>query len=494
MSTSLAPVQLELTQAAPKPVRATRDHHFLECLFDVLAVIAAWQLTLGVRVLLNPFMSLHLTRATLANIAPPLWGVVLLWIIAALWLNVYRHTSDELSRGASLLRLLESVIVFGSVTIVVTFFSRSVGADLSRSFVLLFLPVCLVTLTVARYLCAFAALTVEKQWPSERIAVVAPERHGQAVMERIRHFGGGSLAGLIVPATTAEESSAGGTVLGTTPRLAELINSASIDRIIILEQELSEAELQHCVSVSKRMGVIVTRIIGLPERDARPQISERYGLRLLELKPVAFTRGQELLKRSFDIAASLGLLLLLAPLLLLIAVLVKSSSKGSILYRSTRAGKGGRHFQFLKFRTMYSGNESRKGLEAKNEKGGHIFKIKNDPRVTPVGRILRRWSLDELPQLVNVLLGDMSMVGPRPLPANDLDPDGQSKDFQSWAEQRSRVLPGITGLWQIRGRSELPFEKMVEYDVEYIRDWSLALDLRILLETPIVLITGRGAY
>jgi lipopolysaccharide/colanic/teichoic acid biosynthesis glycosyltransferase len=114
--------------------------------------------------------------------------------------------------------------------------------------------------------------------------------------------------------------------------------------------------------------------------------------------------------------------------------------------------------------------------------------------VTAVGRVLRRWSLDELPQLVNVLIGDMSLVGPRPLPARDLDPDGQSKEFATWAEQRSRVLPGITGLWQVRGRSDLPFDQMVMLDVNYIRDWSLSLDFRILLETPLVMLTGRGAY
>jgi lipopolysaccharide/colanic/teichoic acid biosynthesis glycosyltransferase len=133
-------------------------------------------------------------------------------------------------------------------------------------------------------------------------------------------------------------------------------------------------------------------------------------------------------------------------------------------------------------------------LARQNEKRGHIFKIRNDPRVTPVGRILRRYSLDELPQLVNVLCGEMSMVGPRPLPAEDLDADGQSKGFERWARERSQVLPGITGLWQIRGRSDLDFEQMVELDTLYIRRWSLGLDLRILLETPVAVFSGRGAY
>jgi lipopolysaccharide/colanic/teichoic acid biosynthesis glycosyltransferase len=138
--------------------------------------------------------------------------------------------------------------------------------------------------------------------------------------------------------------------------------------------------------------------------------------------------------------------------------------------------------------------EREAALAALNEKRCHIFKIRNDPRVTPVGRFLRRYSLDELPQLFNVLRGDMSLVGPRPLPANDLDPGGQSHEFAIWAEQRSRVLPGITGLWQVEGRSSLSFEQMVVLDLEYIRSWSLLLDLKLLARTPKVIVTGKGAF
>jgi exopolysaccharide biosynthesis polyprenyl glycosylphosphotransferase len=349
-------------------------------------------------------------------------------------------------------------------------------------------------LTLGRYAGLIASWNVERHWPiSERVAVIADHSGSHILIDRIRHFGG-VLAGLIVPPGTEEEGDLAVPVLGSTSKLAELINSAKIDRLILLEHQLTQEQIYECCAISKRMGVIVTRVIGLAEPDARPAISERYGLRLLELKPILFTQKQEFLKRTFDVVCSAVLLVLLAPLLAAIAILVKATSRGPVLYCSNRVGRGGRHFQFLKFRSMFTGMEDRRAVAALNEKKGHIFKIKNDPRVTPIGRILRRTSMDELPQLVNVLLGHMSMVGPRPLPAHDLDPDGQSKDFRTWAEQRSRVVPGITGLWQIRGRSELPFEKMVELDVQYIREWSLALDLRILLETPVVLVTGRGAY
>jgi lipopolysaccharide/colanic/teichoic acid biosynthesis glycosyltransferase len=143
---------------------------------------------------------------------------------------------------------------------------------------------------------------------------------------------------------------------------------------------------------------------------------------------------------------------------------------------------------------MYSQTQTHQDLAALNEKNGHLFKVKNDPRVTPLGRFLRRYSLDELPQLCNVLIGDMSLVGPRPLPVEDLEPDGMSRDFREWAEARAQVLPGITGLWQIKGRSNLAFEQLLRWDLEYIRNWSLALDVRILLATPMAVLRTRGAY
>jgi lipopolysaccharide/colanic/teichoic acid biosynthesis glycosyltransferase len=194
-----------------------------------------------------------------------------------------------------------------------------------------------------------------------------------------------------------------------------------------------------------------------------------------------------------DVAVASALILLLTPLMISVAILVKVTSRGPILYRAPRVGRGGRYFTFLKFRTMNAGL-ARQPLGSANEKDGHLFKMRNDPRVTPLGRFLRRYSIDELPQLFNVLAGEMSLVGPRPLPAEDLDPDGLSSRFAAWSEQRASVPPGITGLWQIRGRSELPFSDLIKYDLEYVHHWSLALDLKILLQTPPFVLSGKGAY
>jgi lipopolysaccharide/colanic/teichoic acid biosynthesis glycosyltransferase len=275
-----------------------------------------------------------------------------------------------------------------------------------------------------------------------------------------------------------------------------MINREHLGRIIIAGP-VSDEEIDECCRVSKRMGVIVSRAISTPvavAEDARIEFAILYGMHVLDLRPVAFTRTQEMIKRAFDILAASLLLLLNLPVILAAAIAIKLTSPGPILYNSPRVGKGGRHFMFLKFRTMTQERMDRTCVSGCNEQSGHIFKIRNDPRVTPVGRILRRYSIDELPQLLNVLMAQMSLIGPRPLPIEDLDPDGMSKRFAIWAEQRSRVQPGITGLWQVSGRSDAGFERMMELDIRYIKEWSLTLDIVIMLQTPRAVFTGRGAY
>ncbi|AFZ35023.1 exopolysaccharide biosynthesis polyprenyl glycosylphosphotransferase [Stanieria cyanosphaera PCC 7437] len=196
-------------------------------------------------------------------------------------------------------------------------------------------------------------------------------------------------------------------------------------------------------------------------------------------------------KRAFDIVVSILLLFILSGPMLISAILIKLDSPGSVFYKQTRVGLKGKCFQVWKFRTMVeNASELQKQLEAKNEvKGGVLFKIKDDPRITKVGRFLRRYSLDELPQLFNVLQGDMSLVGPRPLPVRDVEKFSQHHFF------RHEVLPGITGLWQVSGRSDIEnSEEVFKLDFAYIKNWSLTLDLKILLQTFQVVVTSKGAY
>jgi lipopolysaccharide/colanic/teichoic acid biosynthesis glycosyltransferase len=194
-------------------------------------------------------------------------------------------------------------------------------------------------------------------------------------------------------------------------------------------------------------------------------------------------------KRTFDATVSLLVLAVGLPLWLLIALLIKLDSRGSVLYLDRRVGVGEQEFPMFKFRTMIQGADRlQTRLEDENEAGGALFKIRDDPRVTRVGALLRRLSLDELPQVLNVLRGEMSLVGPRPLPLRDY------AKLESWHRKRYLVLPGITGLWQISGRSNLSFDDLVRLDFYYLENWSIWLDISILVKTIPAVLGARGAY
>jgi exopolysaccharide biosynthesis polyprenyl glycosylphosphotransferase len=215
------------------------------------------------------------------------------------------------------------------------------------------------------------------------------------------------------------------------------------------------------------------------------------GTPTIKFSPPLVTGFDFLVKRCFDFVVSVFLIILISPILLAIAIIVKLDSPGPFFYKQERVGLHGRRFKALKFRTMYiNADQLQKELEARNEmQDGVLFKMKDDPRITKVGKFLRRSSLDELPQLFNVLLGEMSLVGPRPLPLRDV------QKFSEHHFIRQEVLPGITGLWQVSGRSNITsFEEVVRLDTFYIENWSIWLDMQILLRTALVLLQKKGAY
>ncbi len=220
------------------------------------------------------------------------------------------------------------------------------------------------------------------------------------------------------------------------------------------------------------------------ERRHEPISDSAVVVPLVQLPPI-----YRIAKRAVDIVVSGTLLLLLLPLFALIVVAVKVTSKGPVLYRATRIGAGGRPLRFIKFRTMYvDADERKRALAAQNEREGPIFKIRNDPRITSVGRWLRKFSLDELPQLIHVFTGEMSLVGPRPhLP-------GEVAGYDEPTYERLSVKPGLTCYWQVQGRSDLSYEKWIELDLSYVRQMNMWTDLKILAKTPIAVVLGRGAY
>ncbi len=278
--------------------------------------------------------------------------------------------------------------------------------------------------------------------------------------------------------------------LGTLANLDEVLRSERIDEVIIADSDFPQLEAVELVDRCHRRGVRVRIAPSTMEiLIHRAEFVPGSGVPLFELGSPTFEGIDFALKRAFDLIGATLLLIVLSPLLALIMLAVRVTSRGPIVFRSTRRGIGQRPFACLKFRTMHTDAEQRQAdLDELNEASGALFKIRDDPRLTRVGRILRRYSLDELPQLVNVLRGEMSLVGPRPLPERDYEM------LEEWHRKRYLVLPGITGLWQVSGRSELDFDDLVHLDFIYLERWSLALDLTIILKTIPAVISRRGAY
>ena len=264
----------------------------------------------------------------------------------------------------------------------------------------------------------------------------------------------------------------------------------AVDEVLIADPDFPQEQAVELVDRCPRHGVRVRVAPSTMEiLMDRVEFVPGQALPLFELKPPVFEGLDFAVKRSFDLVGGALLLALLSPLMLLIALGIKLTSRGPVLYRSIRPGIGGKPFACLKFRTMQRDAEHvQDELEEHNEQAGALFKIRQDPRVTPVGRLLRRFSLDELPQLFNVLRGEMSLVGPRPLPQRDYD------RLEDWHRKRYLVLPGMTGLWQVSGRSELDFDELVRLDFLYLERWSVWLDLSIILKTVPAVVRARGAW
>jgi exopolysaccharide biosynthesis polyprenyl glycosylphosphotransferase len=277
---------------------------------------------------------------------------------------------------------------------------------------------------------------------------------------------------------------------GPLETLEQRFEENSIDEVLIADPDFPQGEAVDLVDRCHRNGVRVRVAPSTMEiLMDRVEFVPGQTLPLFELKPPVFEGIDFAVKRSFDLLIAISILLVMSPALIVSALLIRFTSRGPIFYRSIRPGLGGMPFSCFKFRTMYEDADTRQAeLEERNEAGGAIFKMRNDPRVTPVGRFLRRWSLDELPQLLNVIRGEMSLVGPRPLPARDYE------RLEDWHRKRYLVLPGMTGLWQVSGRSELDFDELVRLDFLYLERWSVWLDMAIILRTIPAVLRAKGAW
>ena len=280
-----------------------------------------------------------------------------------------------------------------------------------------------------------------------------------------------------------------GDPLGTITDLPGICAQRGVDRVLVAFSQSSPAwviEMLRRLPANVRISV-VPRLFELVTWQSN--IEELHGLTVMDVAPPSLGPISRAVKRSLDIAVGSGTLLLVAPFMLVAAIAIKTTSPGPVFFRQDRVGYKGKTFRIIKFRTMQTGSDEIKiDLRDHNDVDGPLFKLHNDPRVTPIGRFLRSYSLDEVPQLINVVRGKMSLVGPRPFV-----PD-ESAGIDGWAARRFEVRPGMTGLWQVSGRSDLPFEELRQLDYAYVASWSLWWDLKILWHTPGTVLRRHGAY
>jgi exopolysaccharide biosynthesis polyprenyl glycosylphosphotransferase len=383
------------------------------------------------------------------------------------------------------------------LTAVVAVASYGANAEFARGYVLLALPLVTITGLAGRYMLRVRLFVLRKRGECmRRVVVLGYERPVASLcvqLSRERYHGMAVVGALLPPGHPQTGGPAELTVpvYGTFDDIADAVRAARADTVAVLPcPEMDSAALRRLSWELERTGTdLVVASALLDVAGPRTSIRPVDGLPMLHVDRAELTGARRLVKGFFDrLVGTLGLLAI-APFIGAVALLVRLTSPGPALFAQTRVGKDGTEFTLYKLRTMYSDAEARLAeLDGLNEHDGLMFKMRNDPRVTPVGRFLRRFSIDELPQLINVVLGQMSLVGPRPpLPS-------EVAQYEWDVYRRLAVKPGITGLWQVSGRSDLSWEDTVRLDLRYVENWSLTFDLVILLRTVTALVRSSGAY
>ncbi|HEX3278557.1 MAG TPA: sugar transferase [Thermoleophilaceae bacterium] len=431
---------------------------------DALAVVAAWLIVASL-----PFSSLHVTWWIAAYV--PFFALVAK--AAGLYdrdqFVLHKTTLDEAPKLVGVAAIY-ALTMEGMQTIHYT----------GGSHPLWMWGVFTVTLVLFR---GFARFVAVRTTPTERVLVIGDAATAAAIR---RKLSANPALNATVIGRVGEREETGDRpdkVLGTLAELPELVERHEIERVIVEPVEQPGGDVVDVIRLASACGVRVAVLPHMLEAiGTSVDFDDLGGQMLLGVRNFGLSPSSRVLKRCFDVVVAVVALILLSPLLLVIAAAIKLTSRGPALFRQTRVGRQGRDFEVLKFRTMVSDADQRKQELADLNQAAPMFKIANDPRITRIGQFLRRRSLDELPQLLNVLRGDMSIVGPRPLIGDE------DRLFSGWQRRRYHVAPGITGPWQILGSSRVPMSDMVTIDYLYCANWSLWLDTKILLRTiPYVL-------
>jgi len=400
---------------------------------------------------------------------------------------IYRTRTITVELG----RLLRTFAILVLVAAAAQFLWKERERELSRLLFVLYYGIAYLLLAMNRVAIRLAARAARRRGYNTRsMAVAGTSDMGRGVVEAIAAHPewGYVFAGYVLD--DDERAPSGAHVLGRLAELPAVLEREVLDEVVIAVPGARLDRIEQAVQVCEEQGVAVKVLLDFfPNRTSRIEVEELEGMPVLSFASAPNAMAPLAAKRTFDVVVSALAVLFLAPLFLGIAVAVKLESRGPTLFRQRRVGLNGRAFWMYKFRSMCDGAEAlQPALEAQNEMaGGPAFKMRADPRVTRVGRWLRRTSLDEFPQFWNVLKGEMSVVGPRPPIPSEV------KQYERWQRRRLSVKPGLTCTWQVSGRSEVDFDRWMELDLHYIDHWSLWHDLSIVLRTIPAVLLGRGA-
>jgi exopolysaccharide biosynthesis polyprenyl glycosylphosphotransferase len=418
---------------------------------------------------------------------PLLAETLLVWLVTA-WLTEVYGSYRKRPLATEILRVAKALVATGIGIAAIGYLQKH---EISRLLVLVYFAICFVSLAVNRVVVRALARAAHRRGHNTRRFAVAgaglPAREIVRAMSAHAEWGY-EFAGYIVdgPAPDALDRTK---ILGTLDELEHLLRRAVLDEVIFAVPRERLAAVDGAILACEEQGVAARVCIDLfATRTAKRRLDDLDGIPLLSFSTTPSDALALAAKRALDVVLSAAVLVALSPLFLAVAAAIKLESPGPVFFRQRRVGMNGREFMLNKFRSMYADAESRlESLRARNEVSGPVFKMRDDPRVTRVGRFLRRTSIDELPQFWNVLRGEMSVVGPRPPIPSEV------KQYQRWHRRRLSVRPGITCTWQVSGRSGIAFDRWMKLDLAYIDNWSLWHDVKILARTIPAVLTGRGA-
>lgn len=473
-------------------------YKFVLAFCDYVLLISAWIAAILIRFYSVPLMDL-LSRPLVRTQGALIIIYSLVWIVIFQHFNLYK-LNLFMSFGEQVMSIFKSLL-YGLIGLVlVTFVVKRLDFVESRLVLALFVGISLVAIVafrtlVFRRLFAFAS---QKKLLRRRVLIIGKDRTAKMVAAQIAVD---DSHGFEVVGFVNENTSTGERIfeellnLGSLADLRSLVDKHRIDEVIIAESDVTHQSLLQIIDQAQATSAEVRLVSELYNIIPEKVLLERYlGIPIVKMPQNYESALFNVYKRVFDVLVTVAALVVLAIPFLIIALIIRLTSTGPVFYSHTRIGKDCQPFTFYKFRTMYVGNDdsSHRAFVSdfiKSDKTAKtVKKIENDPRVTPIGRLLRRTSLDELPQLFNVLRGDMSLVGPRPCMPYELE------KYEEWHKRRLSVTPGCTGLWQVAGRSAVDFSDMVILDLFYIDNMSPLFDLRIIFRTVPVMLLAKGGY